>query len=308
MFQGFIKTKVADNLFEAFYLKTLKEQRLHRRSLTIASSNNYTPMKANNRSCTMYSNKIIRTKLLFPSHVLSSFTYNKTSNILYNSMNFNSSAITNIDNSDSNEKPSIFQKLYRKVIPEKLSVSKSTLNKSGAALSACCTHEVDLETFFKAFDMPDTYYSWWLITELHAWMLCVRLSVGNTKEGLYCRNFLVTTLYTDMDERAKKVADMDRSSRLNVVWDLAEEFKFAMLIYDLGLAGSDVDMANSIWRRFFLGKADPDVEKIELLVKYVRKTVASLDQIKIDDLYTMEPGSALSWPDIKKLEIERASQ
>ena len=145
-----------------------------------------------------------------------------------------------------------------------------------------------------------------------------------------------------MDERAKKVADMDRSSRLNVVWDLAEEFKvkiltkysyigvnnffhnkkklltpnykstiifqFAMLIYDLGLAGSDVDMANSIWRRFFLGKEDPDVEKIELLVKYVRKTVASLDQIKIEDLYSMEPGSALSWPDIKKLEIERTSQ
>merc|ERR1712122_338715 len=99
----------------------------------------------------------------------------------------------------------------------------------------------------------------------------------------------------DMDERAKKVADMDRSARMNVVWDL-------------GLAGSDIDLANSIWRRFFLGKEDPDVEKIELLVKYVRKTVASLDQIKIEDLYSMEPGSALSWPDIKKLEIERTSQ
>ena len=48
-------------------------------------------------------------------------------------------------------------------------------------------------------------------------------------EGLYCRNQLITTLYTDMDERAKKVADMDRSSRLNVVWDLAEEFKVKIL-------------------------------------------------------------------------------
>ena len=32
----------------------------------------------------------------------------------------------------------------------------------------------------KAFDMPDTYYSWWLVTEIHAWMMCVRLAVGNT--------------------------------------------------------------------------------------------------------------------------------
>ena len=44
-------------------------------------------------------------------------------------------------------------------------------------------------------------------------------------EGLFCRNQMVQTIYTDMDERAKKVADMDRSARMNVVWDLAEEFK-----------------------------------------------------------------------------------
>ena len=75
-----------------------------------------------------------------------------------------------------------------------------------------------------------------------------------------------------------------------------------MLIYDLGLAGSDVDLANSIWRRFFLGKDDPDVEKIELLVKYVRKTVASLDQIKLDELYLMEMETALNWPSLTKLE------
>ena len=46
--------------------------------------------------------------------------------------------------------------------------------------------QVDLETFFEMFDMPDTYYSWWLVTELHAWMLCVRLSVGNSK-GKKCK-------------------------------------------------------------------------------------------------------------------------
>ena len=47
-----------------------------------------------------------------------------------------------------------------------------------------------------------------------------------------------------------------------------------MMIYDLGLAGSDVDLANSIWRRFYLRIEDPDIKKIELLVKYIRKTVS----------------------------------
>ena len=78
-----------------------------------------------------------------------------------------------------------------------------------------------------------------------------------------------------------------------------------MLIYDLGLAGSDVDLANSMWRRFFLAKDDPDVQKIELLVKYVRKTVASLDQIKLEDLYLMEYGAALKWPCLRQLETSK---
>ena len=117
-----------------------------------------------------------------------------------------------------------------------------------------------METFFKIFDMPDTFYSWWIVTELHAWMLCVRLAVGNTKgmvcivllifnlhkmfvpskivtvivkdtenhffpEASTCRNFMVTELYNDMDAKSKTVADMDRKTRRDVIWDLAEEFK-----------------------------------------------------------------------------------
>lgn len=214
---------------------------------------------------------------------------------------FTSSAITNSETSES-IKPNIFQKLYKSIMPERLSVSKHKLHISGLTLSACCSHEVDFEAFMKVFDMPDTYYSWWLVTEIHVWMMCVRLAVGNTPEGKHCRNFMVKQLYEEMEERAKKVAEMDRKSRLNTVWDLAEEFKTAMVIYDLGLAGSDIDLANCVWKRFFQGTEDPDVEKIELLVKYIRKTVASMDRIKLEDLFSMEPDSAIKWPDINKLE------
>jgi hypothetical protein len=124
-------------------------------------------------------------------------------------------------------------------------------------------------------------------------------------EGMVCRNMMITELYNDMEAKAKMVGDMDRKTRANAIWDLAEEFKFAMLIYDLGLAGSDVDLANSLWRRFFLGEDNPNVEKIEILVKYVRKTVASLDQLKLEDLYLMEPGSKLNWPNLIELENEK---
>ena len=75
-----------------------------------------------------------------------------------------------------------------------------------------------------------------------------------------------------------------------------------MIVYDLGLAGSDIDLANSVWRRFFRGTEDPDIEKIELLVKYIRKTVASMDRIKLEDLFSMEPDTAIKWTDVNKLQ------
>lgn len=260
-------------------------------------------IKTDNLETNMCSNKSIRRSLFLPSIYMSVLHTDRSElmlpqkNIL--KLNFTSSATTNESSVLSNASET-FKKLYRKVIPEPLSVSKTTLHRSGAILSACCTHEVDLESFFKTFDLPDTYYSWWLVTELHVWMLSVRLHVGNSKEGNICRNFMVEQLYIDAFERAKKVADMDSKERKNAIWDLAEEFKFAMCLYDLGLAGSDVDLANSIWRRFFLGKDDPDVEQIEILVKYVRKTVASLDQMKLEEFFSIEPGAKLNWPCVNK--------
>lgn len=302
-----LSTKEVSNLLHPCAKNINIEQRYCTLNHSRQLNESYKSKKLYPASAFMWSNKNMITRFLNLTSAYTSVlpTNRKKLNLPHTyklNLDFTSSATTNIERSDSSRTSNIFKKLYRKVIPEPLSVSKSTLYKTGAILSSCCTHEVELESFFKAFDMPDTFYSWWLVTELHAWMLCVRLNVGNTKEGLHCRNSMVTQIYTDMDDRAKKVADMDRKGRQNVIWDLAEEFKFAMLIYDLGLAGSDVDLANSIWRRFFLGKDDPDVEKIELLVKYVRKTVASLDQIKLDELYLMEMETALNWPSLTKLE------
>ena len=42
-------------------------------------------------------------------------------------------------------------------------------------------------------------------------------------------------------------------------------------------------MANAIWRRFFLAE-EPDFEKIEILVSYIRRNMAYLDSLSLDDL------------------------
>jgi cytochrome b pre-mRNA-processing protein 3 len=56
-----------------------------------------------------------------------------------------------------------------------------------------------------------------------------------------------------------------------------------MLIYDLGILGDDKELSNAVWRRFFLAD-EPDFEKIEILVRYIRRNMAYLDTLSLDDL------------------------
>ena len=68
-------------------------------------------------------------------------------------------------------------------------------------------------------------------------------------------------------------------------------FQAALLVYDRGIIDNDMELSNALWRRFFLC-GTPDPQRIELLVKYVRQTMAMLDQISQEDL---RKGRTIKW-------------
>lgn len=53
--------------------------------------------------------------------------------------------------------------------------------------------------------MPDTFFSWYLITELHVWMLSVRAMAEETEHGRYLRNRIIESMWKDISVRIKKV-------------------------------------------------------------------------------------------------------
>jgi len=163
-------------------------------------------------------------------------------------------------------------------------VGKHQLGRSALGLCTKATHEVDVVEWFRVFDMPDTFYSWWLITELHVWMLAVRARVGATPEGDQLVTVMAESLWEDLEQRMKKIPGFARSKRIDQIWDLAEEFQTAMILYDYGTLVDDVALANALWKRFFLADEETDPKKVELLVKYVRKTLAHLDEVNFDDI------------------------
>ena len=73
---------------------------------------------------------------------------------------------------------------------------------SSADLYIACTDALDTTLFFEEWQLPDTFFSWFLLTQLHVWiMLCRAMRDG--PEGLYLRNEICNRLWEDTDTRLK---------------------------------------------------------------------------------------------------------
>jgi len=161
---------------------------------------------------------------------------------------------------------------------------------------------MDVVKFFETFDMPDTFYSWFLVTELHVWLVGSRLMTEG-EEGRIVRNSMVEALWVDCDTRAKALGDMSTGTRSKHIANVAEEFQAALFIYDEGLVGDDMKLANALWRRFFLCMHEvddneapqPDPEKLLLLVNYVRRVAQYLDKMDSIDLIVKND---IKWPSL----------
>jgi len=181
------------------------------------------------------------------------------------------------------------------------------LKLSGNVILLHCTEKTDLLGFIAAFDMPDTFYSWFLVSELHIWLVGSRLmNEGDT--GRIVRNAMVEELWNDCDSRAKAIG-VATSLRQKQIVKIAQEFQASLFIYDEGLIGDDMQLANALWRRFFLSMKEneeeeldspdsqqlPDPEQLLLLVNYVRRVSNYLDTIDAVDIIVT---NNIKWPEL----------
>uniref|UniRef100_A0A023EN99 Putative ubiquinol cytochrome c reductase assembly protein cbp3 n=1 Tax=Aedes albopictus TaxID=7160 RepID=A0A023EN99_AEDAL len=158
--------------------------------------------------------------------------------------------------------------------------SRVRLRMSSCILYESVADSVDYNEFFTYFEMPDTFNTWFLITELHVWMLLVRsMAEGAEKDdaGRFLRNCIVEAMWNDVTTRAKQLSAHNPSVVRPQIQLLSEQFQAALLAYDEGISFDDKALASALWRRFFSGHCK-DYEKLEVLVKYVRKQVAMLDE------------------------------
>lgn len=148
--------------------------------------------------------------------------------------------------------------------------------------------------------MPDTFNSWFLVTEIHCHMLLTRVMNEGPEakeDGRFMRNAVVETLWNDVQNRSKKLSQDNPSAARRQVQVLSEQFQAALIAYDEGVLSDDKILANALWRRFFEMSCS-DYSKLEKLIIYVRKTMSMLDGLTRDELVR---GRKIKWLSLKDI-------
>lgn len=174
-------------------------------------------------------------------------------------------------------------------------IYKGKFSMLGFELYESLIKDIDYLQFFKDFEMEDTFHSWFLIVELHVWMLSVRV-MRDEEYGRVVRDGLISTMWSDVDERSQHMTIL-KSTQTAQVRELSEEFRAAFLNYDEGILGDDKVLAGAVWRRFFCKNCD-NAWHIERLVHYIRHQISMLDHTSNKDIFVEKKLKLITLTDI----------
>ncbi|TDL19645.1 hypothetical protein BD410DRAFT_752095 [Rickenella mellea] len=128
--------------------------------------------------------------------------------------------------------------------------------------NACATREAaELDFWHQKCRLPPTFQSWFTVTNLHVWMLTVRLRALPPPHGTYYVQALVDHFFLDVEDRIRAVLSKKAPERLvtRQMKIFREQWAGLGLSFDYALALSsphtapekrngDVEMAAAVWR------------------------------------------------------------
>ncbi|KAF8788653.1 Ubiquinol-cytochrome-c reductase complex like protein [Argiope bruennichi] len=169
-------------------------------------------------------------------------------------------------------------------VKKKLSDFMSASSK--AKLGACiayekCADTIDYPEFFKYFDLPDTFQSWFLIVQLHVWM-CTLIAITE-KSGLVFRTHIVDAMWVDVETRLGHLKEVRRSYRKQFLAEITDQFRASQIAYDEGVLCDDTVLASAVWRTIF-GFRNMDPRVLEAMVFYIRKQIDHLDHQNSEEI------------------------
>jgi cytochrome b pre-mRNA-processing protein 3 len=133
----------------------------------------------------------------------------------------------------------------------------------------------DKEFFNMACGLPESFQSWFLITQLHVWLCMVRLK-GEDIAGKNLSQALFDCFIDDVEDHIRVIGITSGSLIARSMRELLSQFYGMNLAYDEGASSNnDAVLAAALWRNLFVMKGKP--EHLATMVHYVRRQLHRLD-------------------------------
>nr|ACO11411.1 Ubiquinol-cytochrome c reductase complex chaperone CBP3 homolog [Caligus rogercresseyi] len=184
-------------------------------------------------------------------------------------------------------------------------LNNKEVKRVGMNLCAKCSSNIDSLAWFEAYEMEDTFFSWFKVVELHVWMISLRLLQDPSSEIndllVDVRGSLIDYTWIELHNRIGSIGIKGRK-RKNSLSELSDQLRISFLLYDDGVLGSDTRLANALWEGFFIKDEDVSLEKLVRLVEYVRQNLLMLEKLENTDIAIKQK---FDWTNPPKLAIEQ---
>ncbi|GMM47243.1 Cbp3 protein [Pichia kluyveri] len=135
--------------------------------------------------------------------------------------------------------------------------------------------------WYETLGLPRTFAMWFQITNLHVWLLFVRMRAMPFKIGKNYQQKLVDKMFKDIELRLSEEMNV-LSGRIRDTYmkDFHSQMLGMIFSLDEALAQKNDDvLAAAVWRNIFNGDKNIDIVKLEAIVRYIRMQLYVLDNI-----------------------------
>jgi cytochrome b pre-mRNA-processing protein 3 len=150
------------------------------------------------------------------------------------------------------------------------------------SLYRACALPADQERAFyhTTCGLPDNFQSWFAITQLHVWMLMVRLRME--PDGRRITQEVVNRFFEDAEEKVREAGVTSERLIERELRDKVSSFHGGVLAYDEGMCKSDVILAGALWRNMYTDASYN--EGLAYMTRHVRSQLSALQHWPVESL------------------------
>ncbi|CAO3590177.1 unnamed protein product [Absidia cylindrospora] len=143
--------------------------------------------------------------------------------------------------------------------------------------------EMNKDFYVNKCNLPDTFQSWFSVTQLHVWMLMVHLR-AHDQGKLYIQE-VVNRLFEDSEARIREHGISQQRMIDSYIKDLVAQFHGGVVAYDEGMCKDDPVLAAALWRNLFAPTSN-NATDLAYVVQFIRQELKALEAFDGDQLTT----------------------